>query len=100
MNEFFEPPPIHPNASFQKLPLVGTVEGVCGGDPIILGTRITCVQMWILCHRFGMTAFEIVGEFPHLRVEQVNEAIHFIEEHPAYLAEYDEWWAENAPKEK
>lgn len=94
MNEFFEPPPIHPNASFQEMPLLGTVEGVCGGDPIILGTRITCVHVWILARRFGMSVSDLVREYPQLRHEQVEEAIRFVDEHPAYVVEYDESWAD------
>ena len=96
----FEVPPIDPNASVRKLPLLGTVPGVCGGDPIILGTRITCVQMWIYVRRLGMTVMEILDEFPHLNYEQVSQAIQFVDEHPGYILEHDDWWAENGPKEK
>lgn len=94
----FEVPEIHPNASLRKLPLLGTVEGVCGGDPIILGTRITCVHVWISCRRLGRDVMTILSEYPHLRYEQVMEAISFIDEHPGYLVEHDDWWAENAGK--
>ena len=94
----FEPPEIHPNASFRTLPLLGTVEGVCGGDPIILGTRITCLHVWKLCRRLGLDVMTIVREYPQLRYEQVSAAISFIDEHPGIVAEDDEWWAENEGK--
>lgn len=93
MDYLFDPPEIHPNASFRKLQLLGTVDGVCGGDPIILGTRIKCVHVWYLCRRLGMEVFDIVREYPGLRYEQVNEAILFIDEHPGIVADEDDWWA-------
>lgn len=86
------------NASCRKLPLIGNVEGVCGGDPIILGTRITCLHVWKLCRRLGMDVMTIVREYPHLRYEQVTEAISFIDEHPGLVAEDDDWWSANEGK--
>jgi uncharacterized protein (DUF433 family) len=48
--------------------------GVCGGRLRVEGTRITVLQIATL-YRRGLSAEEIVGEFPHLTLAQVYAAL-------------------------
>ncbi len=56
------------------------MQGVCGGKPVIEGTRIAVktVVGWV---RMGMTLAEIVIEYPFISLAQVADALAYYERH-------------------
>lgn len=61
-------------------PHIVRVQGVCGGRPIIEGTRISVktVVGWV---RMGMTASKIVTDYPFISLAQVADALAYYERH-------------------
>jgi uncharacterized protein (DUF433 family) len=57
-----------------KHPHVERRPGVCGGEPVIKGTRIT-VALIAELEQMGKTADEIVALYPHLTHAQVYDAL-------------------------
>lgn len=55
-------------------PHIGRVEGVCGGEPIILGTRISVTRIVELFQDSG-SIDEILDALPHLTPAQVHAAL-------------------------
>lgn len=54
--------------------------GVCGGRPIVRGTRVT-VQAVAGYHKLGLSADEILTALPHLTPAQVYEALSYYYDH-------------------
>jgi uncharacterized protein (DUF433 family) len=54
--------------------------GVCGGVPLIRGTRITVRHIAVL-HRDGETVADILATFPHLQTSWVHDAISYYLDH-------------------
>jgi uncharacterized protein (DUF433 family) len=54
--------------------------GRCGGQPIIVGTRIR-VGTVLTCYRQGMTIEEIVQQYPHLRPSDIHDALAYAYDH-------------------
>jgi uncharacterized protein (DUF433 family) len=69
------------------------VDGRCGGQPVIVGTRIRVATI-LACYRLGMTVEEIVQQYPHLRPSDIHDALAYaydhLEEIEAGLAADDE----------
>lgn len=61
-------------------PHITRVTGVCGGRPIIRGTR-TPVQIIVGYYKLGMSIDEIVGSLPHLNPAQVFDALSYYHDH-------------------
>ena len=61
-------------------PYVGRVEGVCGGEPIILGTRISVARIVQLLRAYG-SVDEILESMPHLTMAQVYDALSYYHDH-------------------
>ena len=61
-------------------PYIVRVEGVCGGRPIIKGTRLS-VRHVAQLYKAGDTVEEIVHAHPHLRVAAVYDAISYYLDH-------------------
>ncbi len=55
--------------------MIESVPGVCGGDPVIQGTRITCAFLYHLRFVAGRKFKDIVSDYPHLKPEDIEEAI-------------------------
>jgi uncharacterized protein (DUF433 family) len=55
-------------------------KGVCGGEPVIVGTRIT-VSLIAELERLGHTADEIVTMYPHITHAQVYDALSYYYHH-------------------
>lgn len=55
---------------------IATTPGVCGGEPVIKGTRVT-VRTVLASLADGMTVEEIVADFPTLGAEAVRAVIAF-----------------------
>ncbi|MFQ6071575.1 MAG: DUF433 domain-containing protein [Methanosarcinales archaeon] len=61
-------------------PYIVKVEGVCGGSPIIKGTR-TPVKSIVCYYKIGETADEIVENLPFLNHAQVYDALSYYYDH-------------------
>ena len=59
--------------------------GVCGGVPVIRGTRfpVKSIAVYVLQH--GMTAEEVVREWTHLTLAQVYGALAYYYDHKAEI---------------
>jgi uncharacterized protein (DUF433 family) len=61
-------------------PGIDTIEGVCGGDPIIVRTRI---PVWALerARRLGSTEADLLRLYPGLRAEDLASAWAYVRTH-------------------
>jgi uncharacterized protein (DUF433 family) len=53
----------------------------CGGRAVVAGTRIR-VSLILAMYREGMTAEQIVEQYPHLRPADVQDALAYAHDHP------------------
>jgi uncharacterized protein (DUF433 family) len=53
----------------------------CGGKPRISGTRIQVKQIVVMHERQGMTAEQILSEYPHLSLAGIDAALTYYHEH-------------------
>jgi uncharacterized protein (DUF433 family) len=53
----------------------------CGGKPRIAGTRIQIKHVALMHERQGMTAGEILAEFPHLTLAGIYAALSYYHDH-------------------
>ena len=60
---------------------IGRKLGICGGEPIILGTRIRVIDIVELAG-LGNGSKEILKNYPHLNLEQVDAALRYYSNHP------------------
>lgn len=63
-----------------KHPYIGRTKGVCGGSPIIKGTR-TSIKSIVGYYKFGMSVEEIIEGLPHLTIAQVYDALSYYHDH-------------------
>ncbi len=64
-----------------KHPYISIDPKISGGQPVISGTRITVMDIAIRYELAGMSADEIINEYPHLKLEQVHDALSYYYEH-------------------
>ena len=68
---------------------------ICGGSPVIRGTRMRVIDIAIEYDRMGMTADEIVRAHPELKLSQVHAALAYYYENKKgldkHLKENLEW---------
>ncbi len=64
-------------------PYIAIDPKISGGKPIIRGTRIGVMEIAIRYELMGMSADKIVDEYPHLKLEQVHDALSYYYEHKA-----------------
>ena len=62
-------------------PYVSIDPKIAGKQPIIKGTRIKVLDIAIRYELMGMSPDNIINEFPHLRLEQVHDALSYYYEH-------------------
>jgi len=62
-------------------PYIGTKHGICGGRPVIVGTRFTVRSVVVHVLHQGLTPEELVREFPHLTMAQIYDALSFYYDH-------------------
>jgi len=55
-------------------------EGVCGGEPIIIGTRIS-VSLIVEMERVGHSVDEMVTMYPHINHAQIYDALSYYFDH-------------------
>lgn len=56
-----------------------------GGEPRVAETRIPVLQLYDMAE-FGMSAAEIVADFPDLTLGQVHDALSYAHDHPEEMA--------------
>ncbi|GBD97994.1 hypothetical protein BMS3Abin07_00001 [bacterium BMS3Abin07] len=64
----------------KKHPYISIKKGVCGGEPVITGTRIS-VSLIIEMDRAGHSVDEIVAMYPHITHAQVYDALSYYYDH-------------------
>jgi len=72
-------------------PWIVSVPGICGGEPVIAGTRITVRDVVEYFRLYGNKA-QILRALPHLEIAQVDDALGYYEHH---RDEIDRYIAEN-----
>jgi len=61
-------------------PFVMWVEGICGGRPIIVGTR-TPVRSIVGYHKMGISVGEILEGLPHLKPVHLYDTLSYYYDH-------------------
>lgn len=74
-------------AQLVEHPYIEKNPAVCGGEPVIRGTRIT-VRLIVGFMKMGKTVDEIVALYPHLSHAQVHDALSYYYDH---REEIEEW---------
>jgi len=64
-----------------KHPYITCKEGVCGGEPIIEGTRTPVRSIVVYRLRLGDSVEEIARQLPHLSPAQVYDALSYYYDH-------------------
>jgi uncharacterized protein (DUF433 family) len=64
----------------QEYRYISQVPGICGGRPVIKGTR-TPVKTIVGYYKMGMSVEEILEGLPHLTPAQVYEALSYYHDH-------------------
>ncbi len=60
-----------------KHPCISIDPEICGGSPIISGTRIRVIDIAIEYDRLGLTPDQIIDAHPHLNLESVHDALSY-----------------------
>lgn len=58
-------------------PFVVKNKDICGGSPIIEGTRTRVIDVAVEYEMLGRTPDEIISSHPHLNLPQVHDALSF-----------------------
>lgn len=58
-------------------PYIESIERVCGGSPVVKGTRVRVVDIAIEYEYLGRTPDEIIDAHPHLKLEHVYDALSY-----------------------
>jgi uncharacterized protein (DUF433 family) len=66
-------------------PYVAIDPKISGGKPVIRGTRIGVMDIALRYELMGMSADKIVDDFPHLKLEQIHDALSYYYEHKSAL---------------
>ena len=66
-------------------PYITRKKTVCGGKPVIAGTRIKVSQIAIEYERLSWTPDQIIDAHPHLRLAQVHDALSYYYENQAQI---------------
>ena len=66
-------------------PYVTRQPGICGGKPVIAGTRIKVAQISLEYDVMGWTADQILQAHPHLTLAQIHDALSYNYENAAAL---------------
>jgi len=71
--------------SIKRHAYIHQTKGVCGGSPVIVGTRIRVVDIAIEYDRLGYSPDEIIRAHPELELEQVHDALSYYYENQKEL---------------
>jgi uncharacterized protein (DUF433 family) len=75
-----------------KHPYISIDRRVAGGQPVISGTRIRVMDIAVKYELMGMTADKIIDEYPHLKLEQIHDALSY---YYAHREEFDKKYRED-----
>ena len=86
-----------------KHPYIEKKEGVCGGEPVITGTRIS-VSLIVEMERAGHSVDEMVAMYPHITHAQVYDALSYYYDHKIEIDKIiaenkEEYWKEKTKDE-
>ena len=86
-----------------KPPYIERKKGVCGGEPVIVGTRIT-VSLIVEMERAGHSVDEMVAMHPHITHAQVYDALSYYYDHKEEIDKIieenkEEYWMEKTKDE-
>jgi uncharacterized protein (DUF433 family) len=62
-------------------PYIAIDSKLSGGQPVVRGTRITVMDIAVRYEILAMSADKIADEYPHLRLEQIHDALSYYYEH-------------------
>ncbi|MBI4688675.1 MAG: DUF433 domain-containing protein [Nitrospirae bacterium] len=82
---------------------IETKKGVCGGEPVIVGTRIS-VSLIVELDQLGYSVDEIVSMYPHITHAQVYDALSYYYDHRNEIDKIieenkEEYWQEKTKGE-
>lgn len=63
--------------SIKQHPYITSDPSICGGKPLIAGTRIRVMDIAIRYELGGMSPDEIIQHFPTLSLSQIHDALSF-----------------------
>ena len=64
---------------------------ISGGQPVIRGTRMKVMDIAIKYEFMGLSADRIIDEYPHLKLEQIHDALsYYYENKDAFDKKYRE----------
>jgi len=64
-----------------KHPYISINPNISGGQPVISGTRIKVMDIAIKYELMGIGVDRIIDEYPHLKPEQIHDALSYYYEH-------------------
>lgn len=64
-----------------KHPYISIDPKISGGQPVISGTRIKVMDIAVRYELMGISADKIIDEYPHLKLEQIHDALSYYYEH-------------------
>ena len=73
----------------KKHPHITNRKGICGGEPVIDGTR-TPVRSIVGYYKLGMSVDEILEGLPYLKAAEVYDALAYYFDNPEEIEEYIE----------
>jgi uncharacterized protein (DUF433 family) len=68
-----------------KHPYISIDSKISGGQPVIRDTRIKVMDIAIRYELMGMSADKIADEYPHLKLEQIHDALSYYYERKTAL---------------
>ena len=68
-------------------PYIEADEKICGGSPVIKGTRMRVVDIAVEYEYLNHTPDEIINAHPHLKLEQVHDVLSYYYENRKELDE-------------
>jgi len=86
-----------------EYPHIVRVEGVCGGEAIIEGTRLAVWHIVGYYYKVGMSVEEMLGEWTYLKPAQLFSALAYYHDHKSEIDElrrvnsYEQWQYEQLP---
>ncbi|MBM4065956.1 MAG: DUF433 domain-containing protein [Planctomycetes bacterium] len=87
----------------KKHPYIEKRQGVCGGEPVIAGTRIS-VCLIVEIEKAGHSADEMVALYPHITHAQIYDALSYYYDHKEEIEKMIEenkeaYWMEKTKSE-
>ena len=64
-----------------KHPYISLDPKIAGGQPVVRDTRIKVMDIAVRYELMGVSPDEIIDEYPHLKLEQVHDALSYYYEH-------------------